>query len=213
MTRAPVADPPSPKSHRGAPAIGAAHGTGSTENAPRTRTVALFGTLSRASTGPVPTRSALSATTRSEVCDLDASGRGHHDVLGLQVPVDDAVLLRVCQPGEQALEHADNLGERQLSDQRPERTSFEVLHRDERGAVVLEVLVYGHDARMVQGPPSAGTRGGSAPRRPDSPRGRLRAPSVRRSGLGRSAGRGRQQPSHRDPPRGESRAARLCAEP
>jgi len=70
--------------------------------------------------------------------------------------VDDAVLLRVRQPGEQALEHADDLGERQLSDQRPERTSFEVLHRDERGAVVLEVLVHGHDVRMVQGPRQLG---------------------------------------------------------
>ena len=86
----------------------------------------------------------------AEVGDLHAPVRGDHQVLGLEVAVDDAVLLRVGEPGEQALEHAADLRQGHLADVRAQRAALDVLHRDVRRAVVLEVVVHGDDVRMAQ---------------------------------------------------------------
>ena len=51
---------------------------------------------------------------------------------------------------EHALEHAGHLRERQPPDERPQRAALEVLHGDERHALVLEVLDHRDDARVVE---------------------------------------------------------------
>ena len=58
--------------------------------------------------------------------------------------------LGVGEPGEQALEHAADLRERQLPHVRAQRAALDVLHRDVRRAVVLEVVVHGDDVRVAQ---------------------------------------------------------------
>jgi len=62
--------------------------------------------------------------------------------------VHDAVRLRVGQPGEQALEHAADLRQRELADVRAQRAALDVLHRDVRRAVVVEVVVDRDDVRV-----------------------------------------------------------------
>ena len=64
--------------------------------------------------------------------------------------MDDPVLLGVREPGEQPLEHAADLRQRHVPDVRPQRAALDVLHRDVRRAVVLEVVVHGDDVRMAQ---------------------------------------------------------------
>ena len=67
-----------------------------------------------------------------EVRDLHAAVRGHEQVLGLDVAVDDPLGLRVRERGEQAVEHAHHLRQGQRADERPQRAALEVLHRDVR---------------------------------------------------------------------------------
>jgi hypothetical protein len=86
-----------------------------------------------------------------EVGDLHAPVRRDHQVLGLEVAVDDPVLLGEREPGEQPLEHAADLRERQVPDERPQRAALDVLHRDVGRPVVLEVVVHGDDVRVAQG--------------------------------------------------------------
>ena len=75
---------------------------------------------------------------------------GQQHVLGLEVAVDDALRGRLGEAAEHALEHAGDVRERQPADERPQRPALEVLHRDERHAVVLEVLDHRHHARVVE---------------------------------------------------------------
>ncbi len=59
--------------------------------------------------------------------------------------------LAACwRPGEQPLEHAADLRERQVADERPQRPALDVLHRDVRRPLVLEVVVDGDDVRVAQ---------------------------------------------------------------
>ena len=88
----------------------------------------------------------------AEVGDLHAPVGRDHEVLGLEVAVDDAVRLRVGEPGEQAFEHAADLRQRHPADVRAQRAALDVLHRDVRRAVVLEVVVHGDDVRVRQRP-------------------------------------------------------------
>jgi hypothetical protein len=67
----------------------------------------------------------------------------------------DPVLLGVREPGEQPLEHAGDLGERHLPDVAAQRPALDVLHRDVRRAVVLEVVVDRDDVRMRERPRDA----------------------------------------------------------
>ena len=85
-----------------------------------------------------------------EVRDLHASVVGDHQVLGLEVPVHDVVGVGVREAGEDALEHAADLRQRELADPRPQRAARDVLHRDVGRAVVLEEVEHGDDARVVQ---------------------------------------------------------------
>ncbi len=64
--------------------------------------------------------------------------------------MDDSPARRMGEPGQQPLHHTRDLGEGQFVNQWPERASRHVLHRDERRALVLEVLVHGDDVRMAQ---------------------------------------------------------------
>ena len=52
--------------------------------------------------------------------------------------------------GEQALEHAADLRQRHPPDVRAQRAALDVLHRDVRRAVVLEVVVDRDDVRVAQ---------------------------------------------------------------
>ena len=76
-----------------------------------------------------------------EVGDLHAPVRAHQHVLGLEVPVHDPGLLGGRQPRQHALEHARDLRQVELADERPQRPALDVLHRQVRDALVLEVLV------------------------------------------------------------------------
>ena len=64
--------------------------------------------------------------------------------------MDDAVRFRVSEAGEQALEHAADLRQVHPADVRAQRAALDVLHRDVRRAVVLEVVVHGDDVRVRQ---------------------------------------------------------------
>ena len=85
-----------------------------------------------------------------EVGDLDAAVVGHHQVLGLEVAVDDRALLGRAEPGEDAVEHAADLRRRHRADVRPQRPALHPLHRDVRGALVLEVVEHGDDVGVRQ---------------------------------------------------------------
>ena len=65
--------------------------------------------------------------------------------------MDDPVLLGVREPGEQALEHAADLRRASVAPTYgPQRAALDVLHRDVRRAVVLEVVVHGDDVRVAE---------------------------------------------------------------
>ena len=74
----------------------------------------------------------------------------HHDVLGLEVAVHDPLRLGAGQAGQHALQHAGALGQRHPPHPRPQRAPLDVLHRDVRRPVVLEVVVHGHDVRVAE---------------------------------------------------------------
>ena len=69
-----------------------------------------------------------------EVQDLDDPVRRHHDVLGLQVPMDDAGGVSTGEPFGDLRGDREDLakGERCAGRELPERLSFDELHRDER---------------------------------------------------------------------------------
>ena len=144
----------------------------------------------------------------AEVGDLHPPVGRDHEVLGLEVAVDDPVLLGVREPGEQPLEHAADLRERQLPDVRAQRPALDVLHRDVRRAVVLEVVVDGDDVRVRERPGDARLAHEALARTRGRSRGTRRAPSARRSGRGRSGGRGRPSPSRRGRSPAGSRSGR-----
>ena len=87
----------------------------------------------------------------TEVGDLHAAVGGDHDVLGLQVAVDDVLSLRVVERREHSLENPRDLGERHVADVRPERSAGHVLHGDVRGSVAHEVVVDRDDVGMAEG--------------------------------------------------------------
>jgi len=68
----------------------------------------------------------------------------------LEVAMHDARAAGVGDGGQQVLEHARDLRQRQVSDERAQRPALDQLHRDVRRAAVLEVLVDGHDVGVVQ---------------------------------------------------------------
>ena len=64
--------------------------------------------------------------------------------------MDDPAGVRVGEPRQDALEDAGDLGSVRPESHPSQRPAVEVLHRDERGALVLEVLVHRDDVRVVQ---------------------------------------------------------------
>ncbi len=84
----------------------------------------------------------------AEVRDLHAALDRHHDVLGLEVAMHDATLLGVREAGQGAFQHAADLRQRHVPDVRPQRPAVDVLHRDVRRALVLEVVEHGDDVRV-----------------------------------------------------------------
>ena len=85
-----------------------------------------------------------------EVGDLDLAVGVHHDVLGLEIAVDDAVRLRVRQCREHVLEHVGDLGECELPHVAAAATRLDVLHRDVGHVLALEVVVHRDDVRVVE---------------------------------------------------------------
>ena len=55
-----------------------------------------------------------------------------------------------ARPASSAFEHPAGLLQAKTADERSERPALEVLHRDERGAFVLEVLVHRDDVGVAQ---------------------------------------------------------------
>ena len=86
----------------------------------------------------------------AEVGDLHAPLGVDHQVLGLEVAVDDARRVRVREPGEHALEHAAELGRLEPTHPRAQRTARHVLHGDVTHPVVLEDVEHGDDALVVE---------------------------------------------------------------
>ena len=62
----------------------------------------------------------------------------------------DAVVLGVAEPGEDALEHAEDLRRPQLADERPQRSARHVLHGHVRHAVLDEEVEQRDDVGMVE---------------------------------------------------------------
>ena len=88
-----------------------------------------------------------------EVEHLHAATLGQENVRGLDVPMDDALLVR----GVQGIRDLDRDAENFVGQHRPASDSvlyglsFEQFHGDKRPAVVLIYLVDGRDIGMVQG--------------------------------------------------------------
>ena len=62
----------------------------------------------------------------------------------------DAAGLGVGEPGENALEHAGDLRQLEVADERAQGSALDVLHRDVRRALVLEEVVDGDDVGVAE---------------------------------------------------------------
>ncbi len=89
----------------------------------------------------------------AEVEHLDAPLARHHDVPGLQIPVDDPALVRRRQRVRERDRDLEEAGERQSvgRNQRVETVALDELHREKPPAVRLLDREDRDDARMVQG--------------------------------------------------------------
>jgi hypothetical protein len=80
---------------------------------------------------------------QAEVGDLDPAVVGEQDVLGLDVAVDDACLVRGAERREDRLEHVEGLPRREptvLAHQVAQRAAGDVLHREEHRAPVAALV-------------------------------------------------------------------------
>ena len=64
--------------------------------------------------------------------------------------MDDPARLRVREPGQDALQHARDLRQLEVADERAQRAALDVLHRDVRRPLVLEEVVDGDDVGVAQ---------------------------------------------------------------
>ena len=89
----------------------------------------------------------------AEIEDLDEAVAGDHDVLGFQVPVNDARGMSLGQPVGHLSANREQLAERKRTaiELLPQRLSVHQLHDDERGGIAEPDLVDRHDVGMVQG--------------------------------------------------------------
>jgi hypothetical protein len=114
--------------------------------------------LGRELRDPLAAQGHVCELRQPEVEDLHQSILGHHDVLGLQIPVHDPrfVCFRescrgLCGEFQQPLDRK-RTGVKDLS----KRPSLDVLHRDEPNGLDLVDLVDRHDVRVIQGGSCAG---------------------------------------------------------
>jgi hypothetical protein len=96
--------------------------------------------------------SALDELREAEVQDLRAAGRGHHDVAGFQIAMDDPVGMRLGEPAGDLRSKAESRGEieRALVEQAPERPPMDELHDDPVAVLVLDDVVDVDDGRVVE---------------------------------------------------------------
>ena len=90
---------------------------------------------------------------QTEVRDLDGAAVGDEDVLGLDVPVDVARLVRGGQPGEHRVHEVERGPRRQGPlgvDDRAERAALDVLHREEDPPRVLALVEDRDDVGVAQ---------------------------------------------------------------
>ena len=114
----------------------------------------------------------------AEVEDLDLALVAHHHVVGLEVAVHDAALMRLHQRARDGPRDAERLGERRAPPahraRRAERPPLHELHRDEGDPVRLARLVDRGDVPVVdrgRGARLAAESAGAAPRPTRRPRG------------------------------------------
>ena len=86
----------------------------------------------------------------AEVQDLDPPVAGQEDVLRLQVPVDDALLVRGREPVRQLRADLDGLaqGQRAALQALPQSLPFQQLHHGVGASVMRAKIVDGEDVRM-----------------------------------------------------------------
>ena len=77
---------------------------------------------------------------------------GDHDVVGLEIPVDDALGMGAGKAvGDRCRDRQRSCRlERTLGEKLAERLAVDELHRDERRSVVLVDVVDGDDGRMIE---------------------------------------------------------------
>lgn len=88
----------------------------------------------------------------TKVQNLDLSGRGDDDIGRLDVAMDDAAIVRMCQgSGDlRAIPHNQLRAQALRGDQRIERGALDKLHHDEMAAAGFAHFVDGADMRIVQ---------------------------------------------------------------
>ena len=106
----------------------------------------------------IVTRSASHRLRKTEVQDLDQAVVRHHQIVGLQIAVDDTRSVGLAEPVADLGGNGDRLrdGERAVLEERPQRSPLDELHRDIGGALVLGDVVNGDDVGMVQSRRAAG---------------------------------------------------------
>jgi hypothetical protein len=98
------------------------------------------------------------AARDAEIEDLHDAVVAHHDVLGLDIAVDDAFPVRGGERSGGVREPADAHPERRVArlDRAPERAAGDELHDDIRRAIVLADVEDGDGVRVVEGRGRAG---------------------------------------------------------
>ena len=88
----------------------------------------------------------------AEVEDLDAAVPGQEEILGLQIPVDDALLVRRRETMRHLARDVDGLADRQRACLQAvaQRLALEQLRDDVRSPVLVADVVDGEDVRVVE---------------------------------------------------------------
>ena len=105
-----------------------------------------------ATSEPLPARSALDQLGEAEVEDLEVAVARQHQVLGLQVAVDDAVGVGAREGARRLRGEVEELAERQrlVRERLAQRAALHQLHRDVEGALLVADVEHRHDVRVVE---------------------------------------------------------------
>ena len=111
------------------------------------------GSVWRETVGELVSLSGARGTGQTEVEDLHVAVGRQEDVLGLQVSMDDALLVGRRQPPRDLGAHLDGLSHRERSAPQPlaQRLSLEQLHDGVGAPYVGAEVVYRKDVRMGEG--------------------------------------------------------------